>query len=457
MMKKWISLICLLALIVGCCSGCSIFFPEDTGGWELRQGDAMVLIAGLHANARRYTEEQYRLYIEDTLRKCVTIEQTNSGYEATVNFSVVISDGEPSVHEVTYREAPYSLRFERQGLSKLSEDIEDTLYVIREFLLSDSLRADDPEVDLAAAINEAALILRNTPNVNKKHLVIWDTGIVTKGYLNMNPTELDIQSASVDSVIESLSPGAFQDLDGIEVSFYGLGNVASGQTDMGRDTVFQTRLEDFWTAYFAKCGVQVEMNYFQESGTAMIYDAVAPNSYPAVSNVPFVFSENSEIIIIDEKEDGKTEVTLDEPVTFQENEINFEPGCAEFKKGTDPVTVMRSYQSVWDALKESNQTIYVVGSIAKVKPTSNNPDSEVSEERAAVVKEMIKVHFGIPADRIVAVNAGTTVLSWRDAIEFPDGTEASKDLEAQAKNRVVGIILEGSKEEAELRDLGLIS
>lgn len=452
MLKRMIGGILLVALMLGCLCGCELFVSEPM---EEKDGAAMVVIAGRHANARMYTEEMVREYVLSQIDDCTTIKKDGDKYVADIKIKVIVSDGDPAECQITYREKPYSLHFERSDPFNLRNDLEDAETVIEEFLMSEDLRADDPEVDLPAAISEAALILRNNPGV-KNRIVILDTGIVTAGFADMN--ELNIQEGTVDEVLDQLSEGAFPDLEDIEVYFYGIGNIATGQTDVTRDTVFQKRLINFWKGYFSRCAsespLKHTLQFAYSQGTEMIHDEESEGGYPKVSNVPFRFSENQ----IKEPESGEeTPAEPLPPMSFNSLELDFKPNSWEFNNEANARKALKGYEETFKALQNSSDKIYVVGSIAKPKPTTDRETSEVSQKRAEAVKNLIESEYGIDAGRIVVIDGGSRVFSWRNAVEFPDGTENSRDTAAMQKNRVVAIIPESVTSAVnELKNYGLI-
>ena len=48
--------------------------------------------------------------------------------------------------------------------------------------------------------------------------------------------------------------------------------------------------------------------------------------------------------------------------------------------------------------------------------------------------------FDFPEVQIQIINADITPFTWRNGVEFPDGTEESLNREEQRKNRVVALI-----------------
>ena len=453
-MKRLVCGILMVATMMGCLCGCSLWEEETL---EPKTGGAMVVIVGRHANARMYSKEMISNYVLSKIDDCTTITKQGSKYVADVNVSIIVSDGDPMVTEIMYRGKTISLHFERNNVSNLLNDLDDAKFYLEEFLMSDDLRADDPEVDLPAAISEASLILHNEPT-DEKYMVILDTGIVTAGYVNMN--ELNIQKGTIDEVLDQLAEGAYPDLNGIQVSFYGIGNVGTGQNDaVCKDSVFRKRLVNFWTAYFSRCAdicpLTNTLQFVNSNGVEMIHDeeaAAGEKNYPKVSNVPFVISQNTL-----EKDDTISDPG-DDVITMNSLELDFKANSWQFNNEEKAREELRSYGQTFAYLKEQGEKIYVVGSIAKTKPTTNRTESEVSRKRAEAVKKLIVSEYGIAADLVVVIDGGSREFTWRDAKEFPDGTEASRDPAAMQKNRLVAIIPESLSEAvAELKDANLIN
>lgn len=463
MFKRLTALMILAAMLVGLLAGCGMSESEF-----FHDGDALVIIVGNHANAHRYSETELDALLGDKLEASITRTKEGDDYCIRANVSIIVADGDPEQAYVTFDDEVVELSAKAKSIEKVMYEQEYILQDIKDYLLSDELRADDPEVDLLAAIAEAEIILRNYPEETRKHMVIYDPGITTAGFLNMN--NIDIQYGSVDQVLERLPDGAIHNLSGINVTYGGLGNVCLEQSDMRQDSTFRTRLESLWNAYFKLCDADLtgSIKYAQEGDNPMLY--VDPNDeteqaaqsqgavgeadagYPYVSPVPFKLSEKE---VIEQIVEGNSET----PIILSTVALGFKGDSAEFRSPETAEKALKSYDDVFKLLKEHPEiTIYVVGSKAKTIPDEAVVDDQLSKNRSQAVANLIQKMYGFSADQVQPIAAGTTVFSWRDAVEFPDGTWASRDPMAQKENRVVAIIPSTATTLVqELIDAGLVS
>lgn len=436
-MKRITKMLLVVMVVILCFCGCEALAGEP---FEPREGDAMVIIAGRHANARMYTEDVLEDTVGRLIDKCITTYRDGESYCARVNIKVIVSDGNPEQVPITYKGEEVPMRIESLDSDILMDKVNDTKNYITQFLMSEDLKADDEEVDLLAAISEASIILKAKPGV-ENHLIILDTGIVTAGPMNMRT--LDIQSGTVDEVLSDLAEGAFCDLNDINVQFIGLGNVATGQTaEFRKDSVVIDRLVNLWTAYFVECAdsnpLVEEIKFAEAEGVEMIHDEESDLGYPHVSNVVFKLSEN--------KNGNRTEDGGGTSLVINSLELKFKKNDWVFENEENAREALRGYGVTFEYLKNSNDKIYVVGSIAMTKYNTPKKTSDISKKRAEAVKGLIVSEYGIDPERIIVIDAGTTEFSWRNGKEFPDGPREHGDPGEMQKNRVVAIIPESDEE-----------
>ena len=458
-MKKRLMVLSLLtALMATLLCGC-MFSDLFSSGEEFtpKQGDAVVILAGRHANARMYTENQLKDTVLQKLDDCVTYYMDGEKYCADIHVYVLVTDGEPELVPITWKGQEVPLRYMRNDPVQLYDDVEDTKAILLEFLMSEELKADDEEVDLQAAIAEGATILRNADCVNR-YMYIFDTGIVTKGYMDMQ--KLDIQNGTVDDVISRIHPGAFPNLDGIQVSFYGLGNVGLGQNDRFRkDDQVVNRLVNLWTAFFGMCvengdyPLVNDIKLAPSEGLEMIYTEDGSTGYPRVSNVGFVIGENASA---PEQESVPGTETLDTGIVIPTSELSFKPSSSQFHSEDDAMAALNSFAADFGKLQNNDDLIYVVGSIAQVDINYKQLTSDISRGRAEAVKELMVAKYGFDPERIIVIDAGTRKFTWRSAEEFPGGTQSSWNETNAQKNRVVAIIPASSDWVVELQNEGLV-
>lgn len=430
-MKRLITLLLAFAMLLSLCGCQGGLSGQDS--FSEKQGDTMVLIVGRHANARMYSEKVLQDYVLSKLDDCTTYTKNGSKRQAEINLKVIVCDGEPELVPIMLGGEKSDLIFTGTNARKLNQSKSHFEQDLKEFLMSPELRANHEEVDLLKAISLASDYARiDAKNGVKTHLVILDTGITTSGYLNMK--KIDIQAGSVDSVLAQLAEGAFYDLSNCELTFWGLGNICVGQKDIGDDNVYKRRLEDLWISYFAACGIEdPDISFYRDDGTPMVCSEGDASSYLRVSSVPFYPTEN----VIDSGPGGEG----NDPPILNASELGFVGGKATFRDPAQAAAAIRSYKSdLSDYLEDSDTMFYVVGSIAVDVPGFSAETHHLSQERADAVKGLLISELNIPADRITTIDAGTRILPWRNGVEFPDGTTASRDDEAMQGNRVVAII-----------------
>lgn len=423
----------LLLALCGCEDNSTPFIPRT-------EHDTLVIIAGQHANSRTCTDDMLdSIDFDAMVEATMTYTQEGDRYKADTHVYVINCDGTPSVVPITNKKEEVNLSASSLYSDNLMSNASNIPRRIREFLTSVELRADDPECDLAGALTLARNVLRMNPGQNNNILII-DSGITTAGYLNM--VETSIQADTADVVLSTLSTAAFPDLQGYNVTFIGLGNTDGvDQENLANDGEFQRCLEAFWTNYFTICNATLtrDIIYTFDQGEPIRHNAEDFNSVPFVTSVPFTRTPAPGSTILD-----------DGPPKYSENKLAFEPGSAEFRKDTTSgksgeqiaINALKSNRNYYDAVLEydPDAVFYVVGSIAKSKPDKTEEKLTTSQERADVVSGLFQTYCGIPQDRIISIGAGLTEFSWRNAVEFPDGTEESKDRNALAENRVVIII-----------------
>lgn len=469
--RKFVGMLLLAVVLVCLFAGCGMSEEEF-----LREGDAMVIIIGNHANANRATMDELDELLDGKLENCISRYQDGEEYCLKANVTVIVLDGKPEEATLMLDGKEVELTSSAMSIEKVMRDEKYIISDIKQALMEEDLRADDEEVDLLAAIAEAKIILDHYSGQNKdKHIVIYDSGITTDGFFNMN--KIDIQSGTVGEVLSRLPDGAYYDLSGITVTFGGLGNVAGNQMDMREDSLFTELLSAIWREYFINCGAAAinpnadssfnKIVYAKKGSDAMICVEKDPDSdendqqsapveddnqyYPFVTAVSFKFSEKE---IIEDIIEGKGET----PIVLKSVDLGFKGDSAEFKDEVLAQSRLDSYKDVFEIIREyPDMIVYVVGSKAKTTPTEDVADDDLAKARAEAVAAILVKKYQIPAEQIVIIDAGTQVLSWRNAVEFPDGTWKSRDKEAMMNNRTVAIVPSTyDKLVQELKDLGEI-
>lgn len=454
MKKRAIALLLVLALLIT---------PLLTacGGTGEREGISLVVILGCHANACRPT----RAMLEGSglvtlIENAITYYEDNSGYcHAKANIKFILCDGNPEIIDLKMNGESITMQYEAGNFAVLEEDMRYLAQDIIDALQSEDLRADDEEVDLLAALSMASDLLRMEPGI-QKHIMVIDTGLNTAGFLRMQDEAVrksiqsigyagaatgaaeDAAQKAADEVVSHMAPGAITDLKDTYVTFYGLGNVDDVTQPAITDQLVKNSLVEFWTAYFKTCGATLvtDLSFtVNQNGMPMVYNSDG-NGYPYVSNIPFDISKGTAVDIGNVESGG--DIPEVEKLVFNENTLTFKSNKAEFRNREIAVAEIKNRQSYFDLMlqKDPDAVFYVVGSIAMADPSRTEEKGTLSRDRAIEVAKIMVEECGVEPSRIKIIPAGLTVLSWRDAVEYPGGVETPDTPVNKQRNRVVAIV-----------------
>lgn len=449
MKKKLILLLALFAFLAQFNIGCS------DGNNNENTPISLVIIAGRHANARMYTKSLLEEKAKDLIKSSIIETSGSEGYTAKAQVSIIICDGNPEKVEIDEGIITGKANNDIQIKNEKNKIVNNII----DFLVSDNLRANDPEVDLLGAVSEAQKIL-NADNSSEHHILVLDTGITTSGYLDMR--KIDISEIDNKNIIEHIKDG-IPNLNGTKVTFLGLGNVAEPQKALGSVTL-EDKFLDLWRRIVEFKGGELEgdINLSAKQGDEMqYYDSEEDLGYEPVGTV-FFPSINDMIV-----PSTISTIDKDEPQEPQELVIfeDFYTGDLAFKKESSEFRDIEQAHYIIneklikngklnDFINNTDYKIYVVGSIAKVTSDQKLREDEISAGRARAVRDLLVNDYNVPTERIEVIDAGDTVFSWRNAVEFPEGV---KDPSAQEANRVVAVISENSTDLVqELIDNGYI-
>lgn len=446
-------------------------FAEQSGGniagrsGEQLQNDdqpqSLVIILGNHANARKLTKDTLGEDITKQIERCINVTKGTNSYTIKAHVSVIVCDGKPESVPIVNENGENFLTNEAPNEKLLAAYKEEMVDNIIDFLMSDNLKANDEEVDLLSAIDEGQKIL-NADQGYGHNMLIVDTGICTSGDLNM--TTLNISEGEASEVLSRIEDG-IPNIDGTVVTFKGLGNVGGKQDDLSGNALTR-RFLDIWRGIIVDYGHGTLLNdslmIAPHSGDDLFSEKNG-GDYPWVTQV--VFKDETGAIIPTPSFTIKTKTPENVPsvtLKFDETSIGFVAQSTEFLDESVAISILDgAVVNIVNFLNDSVESdgfIYVVGSIAKVHPEDDYHEDPYASGRAQkVVDTLLERYKDLPKDRIKIIDAGTTEFSWRNAVEFPDGTEASRDLEAMSKNRVVAIFSNTCTDlEQELRDAGYV-
>lgn len=436
-MKRLCVLLIVLMLLLPV-SGCGDKMEEKQG-----VPVSLVIIAGRHANANMFTEdmlETVRFWVNQTIQE----KEDSKGYHAEADISIIVCDGDPRKVPVE-SDGRNLLKVDAPNSKKYEEGKEKIADKVIEFLTNEALKADDPEVDLLKAVSQAQDILNSRKNT-EHHILILDTGITTSGYLDMR--RVDFINTDTTGVLAAIQEG-IPNLTGTKITFLGIGNVSSNQPELSSKSS-KDRLVTLWTAIFESAGGELtDTLYISENYGSPMEFSEDGTGYPPVGTVFFPQPDGTisctEILI-------DTKVETAEPIIaakFHTSDLGFVPNEATFRDVNQAHHAINTIApELQRFLNETNYKIYVVGSIAKISPDRSDRHNETSKKRAQAVADMLIREYGVPAERIIVIDAGVTEFSWRNANE-DDGP--------QQANRVVAIISENTTDLVqELRNAGYI-
>lgn len=422
---------------------------------DINEPISLVIIVGRHANAGKPTDDMIKI-AKGLILKSYTdpLKDSNGNWGSTANVSVIVSDGFPTPVKIpadllTISEQPYKRNVEN--------DIESYAESIAQLLMSDEIKADDAEVDLIQALEQARVLLKNKEG--DKYILILDTGITTTGWFDMR--KINIMDGQPVEVVKRLPQEQLPDLDDITVIFEGIGNVPDDPMN-GQTKTFSTNqeakkaLKAVWMELLINgCNATLYGDDIGETtpGEDQPYTEVE-DGYPYVSTVAFIapLPPDSFVCAVPPTEEGDE---IPPPIEEVYNAATFFKGNSTDFVDPDGASVILydAAEKVRDFLNDervANEKIYVIGSIANTRENLQVDTNKYSKGRSEAVADELKrllENAGVDTDRIVPIDAGTTVFSWRNANEF-DSNGIWQDSLAQ-KNRVVAILSSNSEKAQE--------
>lgn len=313
-------------------------------------------------------------------------------FDRDMTVSFVPADGDPQAvrmetYELDTDNPTQQAESGKKRLEELSEHLAD-------------LQAPAGESDVLGALDAGG---RATADSDNKALYVFDSGVSTAGPLALQNGLLGPQT-DVSQIVEQLeATGSIPHLSGVEVHWWGLGQVVEPQ---GAPPVWaRTKLQELWTAV-------VEAG----EGSVVFHDdavqAVAPTGeLPEVTPVEF-----SDVVA--------------EPVsvTLPESQISFQPNTAEF---ADPDSAEQTLTDLVSTLEKSSApALWVTGCTASPEGVSAEAMQQLSEQRARTISRSLE-----------AAGLSTTLHAQGLGPACPGRTPETGDGEgletAQAKNRRV--------------------
>lgn len=278
-----------------------------------------------------------------------------------------------------------------------------------------AVKAVEPEIDLLSGIQLAANSL-NGMKTNDKNLLIYASGLSTKGLLNnLNG---DLLNAEPSSVVEQLkSMKAIPSLKNTKVLWLGLGSTAGKQEKIPDSYI--AKIQTLWTAILKAGGATVSFD------TTPIQGEQGEN-LPKTSVVEFV-EDKLELTSVNLKKtykfDGNSSVKF---IADKSSFIDYSKAKTELKKVADAM------------LSNPYERIVIVGTTATYG--SEDYTLNLSFARAKACKKVLE-EFGVSSTRIRCIGLGTKKFKYR----VNDLTADGELIESEAaKNRAIYIFSEDS-------------
>jgi len=420
------------------------------------EGINLVVILGNRANTYAFSQsdlDTIRSYVE----RSFSAIDGNSRYNLNANLWFVLSDGSPSVIPL------------RSGLTSISHNNPNRVNrtwdrninsIIRDIQNSPSFRAQAPEADLIGALRLATSLLEGVNGDGaENHILIVDSGITTAGVLNMRYPVFDMRDEE-EPIYDIVTPLVNRrvlpnmgDLN-VEVTFIGIGGSAAYPQLTPNDGYFRDWLIDLWKEVLVESGVSSSQITLRWG----VSGQERTSTFPSVSTVDFREGYPAGLVGPPGPLCGSGWGCSGGGVVIPYYNLQFVGDRAIFLYPEVAQSTLEAFHEPLEHFfrENPNANVYIVGSEARLRLERPNPsEPQLSRDRAAAVIGVL-VSFGLPAERLIAVGGGTTILSWRNVAEsyYPDGRLI---IASGNPNRVVAIIPYATPRYNELRDSGLLN
>jgi outer membrane protein OmpA-like peptidoglycan-associated protein len=278
--------------------------------------------------------------------------------------TIIVDDGSPTAS------APVSLKTANDNPLYQQDQINQLTTLINQ------TRADNPEVDLLAAIDLAARSV--TDAAGPKTIVVIDSGLQTAGALRFQDQDGALLNANPDEVVELLRrTQQLPNLTGMRIVFNGLGDTAAPQQPLPAPA--RAMLVTLWTKIVESAGGKAEVKQAPLPSTRTM------DGLPPVTVVPVAVKSIGPLPSITILRDGT---------------VGFVPDQAVFRDPGQARAVLTDYA------KEiaNGRRAVLTGTTA----SAGTPEYRLrlSQQRANAVRDLM-VSLGAPANRIVTQGLGS--------------------------------------------------
>ncbi len=278
--------------------------------------------------------------------------------------TIIVDDGSPTAS------APVSLKTANDNPLYQQDQINQLTNLINQ------TRADNPEVDLLAAIDLAARSV--TDATGPKTIVVIDSGLQTTGALRFQDQDGALLNANPDEVVDLLRrTQQLPNLTGMRVVFNGLGDTAAPQQPL--PVPARAALVALWTKIVESAGGTVEVKQAPLPSTRTM------DGLPPVTIVPVAV---------------KSIGPLPSVTVLRDGTVGFVPDQAVFRDPGQARAVLADY-----AREIANgRRAMLTGTTASAGTSEYR--LRLSQERANAVRDLL-VSLGAPADRIGTQGLGS--------------------------------------------------
>lgn len=351
--------------------------------------DKMVLIAGDRQGVPSIVDASGR---EPEIVISSLSEALQDRFERDMTVTFVPADGDPRAALTEFYE------LDVDNPTQQDKSPEKRVQELAEHLAG--LQAPAGESDVLGALDSGG---RATADADDKSLYVFDSGVSTAGPLALQNGLLGPQTEVSEIVQQLEASGSIPYLSGVEVQWWGLGQVVAPQDTL--PVWARTKLQELWTAVIEAGGGSVVFHNDAVQATT------PTGELPEVSPVEF-----SDVVA--------------EPVsvTIPESQISFQPDTADF---ADPDAAERTLTELVSTLEQSKASaLWVTGCTASPEGVSTDLMQRLSEQRAGAIARSLE-SAGL-STALHVQGLGPSCPGRTPEITDGEGLEA-----AQAKNRRV--------------------
>ncbi|WP_198588049.1 OmpA family protein [Geodermatophilus chilensis] len=285
--------------------------------------------------------------------------------------AIVVADGEPSVL------GTMSLVVEGGTSQGRDASRNDNRRAVLDGIAA--ARADDPEADVLTGLDLAARSIRSVETLPHEIAVI-DSGLSTVAPLDF--TQPGLLEADPQEVADTLQRiGALPDLEGMDVTFQGLGDTAAPQEPLG--IAQRDNLAAIWEAVIEAAGGEMEVEHAPLEG-----DSPSDGGRAALPEVRIVPIPDGPAC------SGPT-------VELTGSDVAFLPDSAEF---ANPAAARAILEPIAKQLVETGATATLTGTTADVGPIEGQRARGLSRAQA-VLDELVEL--GVPRESLTAFGLGS--------------------------------------------------